>query len=368
MRSILFVITRAEHGGAQAHVRDLVAGFKDRFNMHVAVGDEGFLTREVSRLGATVHLVKNLMQPINPVKDLLAVRDLIMLMRRLRPWLVHAHSTKAGLAGRLAARYVGIPVVFTAHGWAFSDGVPVHRKILGVFAERIATRWSTQVITVSQHDRLLAQHYKIKYDDSLHVIHNGIPSITSQTDDRETSKIQLVMVARFTKQKDHAIVLRALQRIECNFQICLVGDGPTRQMIERLAAQLGINDRVKFFGWRDNVHEILATANIYVLASNWEGLPISLLEAMRAGLPIVATDVGGVREVIMDGETGFLVDRGDVIMLRDKLQQLLSNQELRNKMGKAGRKRYLEHFTVEPMLEQTLKVYSKTLKKDFSIG
>ena len=368
MRSILFVITRAEHGGAQAHVRDLVAGFKDRFNIHVAVGDEGFLTREVSRLGATVHLVKNLTQPINPLKDILAVRDLIMLMRRIRPRLVHAHSTKAGLVGRLAARTVGTPVVFTAHGWAFADGVPVHRKILGVLAERVAARWTKQVITVSQYDRLLAQHYKLKYDNNLHVIHNGIASIIGQTDGGETSIIQLVMVARFTNQKDHAIVLQSLQRIDRNVQICLVGDGPTRPMIERLAEQLGISDRVKFFGWRDDVHEVLANANIYVLASNWEGLPISLLEAMRAGLPIVASDVGGVREVIVDGETGFLVDRGDVVMLCDKLQQLVSDPELRNKMGKAGHKRYLEHFTVERMLDQTLQVYEKAIRKDLSMG
>jgi glycosyltransferase involved in cell wall biosynthesis len=171
------------------------------------------------------------------------------------------------------------------------------------------------------------------------------------------------MVARFTNQKDHAIVLQALQGIEHNVQIILVGDGPTRPRIERLAEQLGISDRVKFFGWRDDVHEILASANIYVLASNWEGLPICLLEAMRAGLPIVASDVGGVREVIVDGETGFLVDRGDGAMLRDKLQRLLSDPELRNKMGKAGRKRYLEHFTVERMLDQTLQVYENTIKK-----
>jgi glycosyltransferase involved in cell wall biosynthesis len=365
MNSILYVITRSEHGGAQIHVRDLVAGFKDRFNIHVAVGDQGFLTRGVSRLGATVHQVTNLTQPINPLKDILAVRELIMLMRRIRPQLVHTHSTKAGLVGRLAARSVGIPVVFTAHGWAFSDGVPVHRKILGVLAERVATRWATQVITVSQYDRLLAQRYKLKYDNNFHVIHNGIPSILGQTYNGETSIIQLVMVARFTNQKDHAIVLQALQGIEHNVQICLVGDGPTRPRIERLAEQLGISDRVKFVGWRDDVHEILASANIYVLASNWEGLPICLLEAMRAGLPIVTSDVGGVREVIVDGETGFLVDRGDVAMLRDRLQRLLSDPELRNKMGKAGRKRYLEHFTVERMLDQTLQVYENAIKKIF---
>jgi glycosyltransferase involved in cell wall biosynthesis len=152
------------------------------------------------------------------------------------------------------------------------------------------------------------------------------------------------------------------------FRLSLVGEGQKQTAVQALAKELGLSGRVDFLGARDDVSHILAKANVFVLTSNWEGLPISILEAMRAGLPVIASDVGGVREAVIDGESGFLVDRGNLILLRSRLQQLLSDSELRKKMGEAGRKCYLEHFTVERMLEATLRVYNEVLTKHPSIG
>ncbi len=129
----------------------------------------------------------------------------------------------------------------------------------------------------------------------------------------------------------------------------------------RLSGALGIDGRVEFLGLRGDVEKLLAEAQVFVLASNYEGFPISIVEAMRAGLPVVASDVGGVCESVCDGENGFLVPRGDVPTLRERLQRLISNETLRARMGAASRRRYVEEFTAKRMVSKTLAVYEKVL-------
>ena len=368
MMKLLYLITRAEHGGAQTHLHELIDGFRGFFEMHLATGEEGFLTAEARRLGATIHIVPNLVQPISLIKDVRAIREIHTLIRQLRPTLVHAHSSKAGFLGRFAARAAGVPAIFTAHGWGFAEGVSWKRKLLASFAERLVARLSSGIITVSETDRDLALRYRIAQQRNMTVIHNGVSDTSERSHPDAGDVVHIVMVARFAPPKDQALLLRALVGQEKPFRLSLVGGGPNQTSVQTLAKELGLSGRVNFLGACGDVSRILAGANVFVLTSNWEGLPISILEAMRAGLPVIATDVGGVREAVIDGETGFLVDRGNLVMLRSRLLQLLGDPELRIKMGEAGRKRYLEHFTAERMLEATLQVYKDVLKEHPSMG
>lgn len=368
MMKLLYLITRAEHGGAQAHLFELIDGFRGAFEVHLATGEEGFLTAEARRLGATIHIVPNLVQPISLLKDVRAFREIHSLIRQLRPTLVHAHSSKAGFLGRLAARAVGGPAIFTVHGWGFAEGVSWKRKLLASFGERMVARFSSGIITVSEADRDLALRYRIAQQRNMTVIHNGVRDTSEQSHPDAGDAAHIVMVARFSPQKDQALLLKALVGQEKPFRLSLVGEGPDQPAVHALAKKLDLNGRVNFLGASGDVSRILAGANVFVLTSNWEGLPISILEAMRAGLPVIASDVGGVREAVVDGETGFLVDRGNLVMLHSRLQLLLNDPELRKKMGEAGRMRYLEHFTVERMLEATLRVYKDVLKEHPSMG
>jgi len=365
---LLFLITRAEHGGAQTHLFELIDGFRSAFEVHLATGEEGFLTVEARRLGIQVHILPNLIQPLNFLRDVLAFKEILSLIRLLRPSLVHAHSSKAGFLGRLAARAAGVPAVFTAHGWGFADGVSWRRKMVATIGERVASRFSNGIITVSEADRELALRYRVVPLRSMTVVHNGVRDTSEQSHPDAGDAAHIVMVARFSPQKDQALLLKALVGQEEPFRLSLVGEGPKQTAVQVLAKELGLSGRVKFLGACGDVSRILAGANVFVLTSNWEGLPISILEAMRAGLPVIASDVGGVREAVVDGETGFLVDRGNLVMLRSRLLQLLGDPELRKKMGEAGRQRYLEHFAVEQMLEATLRVYTEVLKEHPSMG
>lgn len=354
---ILYVITVAERGGAQIHVLELLRSYSRRAEVHLAVGQRGFLTEEACRLGISVHLLEHLVHPIRPARDCLATLELIRLIRKLKPDLVHAHSSKAGQVGRLAARLTHTPAVYTAHGWAFADGVSLWRKVVSVPAERLATRWSKYVITVSEADRALAGRYGFPMDRMI-TVHNGVPDVSQRAHaGRDDAPPHIVMVARFAPPKDQALLLNALAGIDVPFRLSFVGDGKTLEQIRELAFQVGLADRVTFLGNRDDVAQILAGAQIFALTSNWEGFPLSILEAMRAGLPIIASDVGGVREAIAHDVTGYLVPRGDIDKLRYYLVKLLVNPGLREKLGREARKIYEQKFTVDFMLERVWHVY-----------
>ena len=169
------------------------------------------------------------------------------------------------------------------------------------------------------------------------------------------------MVARFVPQKDHLTLLRALARIEEPFRLTLVGDGPTRAEVEQKAAELGLTSKLEFLGARHDIDELLADSDAFVLSTNWEGFPLTIIEAMRTGLPVIATDVDGVKEAVIDGATGFLVPRGEDAVLSGLLRLLLQSSHLRKTMGAAGRRRYEENFTLETMAQKTWAIYQDVL-------
>jgi glycosyltransferase involved in cell wall biosynthesis len=174
------------------------------------------------------------------------------------------------------------------------------------------------------------------------------------------SPVRIVMVARFQEPKDHRTLLAALAQMrEEAWTLDLIGDGPLEANVRRLADELGLIERVRFLGQRNDVDEQLAEAQLFLLISRWEGFPLSILEAMRAGLPVIASNVGGCNESVVDGETGFLVRSGDVGSLHDKLMVLVRSAVLRQQMGTAGRKRFTEHFTFHQMFEKTFALYGQ---------
>ncbi|MDW8381084.1 MAG: glycosyltransferase family 4 protein [Verrucomicrobiota bacterium] len=360
------VVTRTEAGGAQVHLRDLLLTLSGCVRPIVVSGAQdgpGWLGGELKRLGLGLSLVPSLVQPIRPIRDLRAFSELRRLLRHLQPDLLHCHSSKAGALGRLAARSLRIPSLFTAHGFAFTPGAPPGRRLLGWAVEWVGALCGDGIITVSEHDRALALRYKLCKPDRLWTVHNGVPDV-SERSKPEASPVRMVMVARFAPPKDHRLLIQCLSRFRrLDWRCSFVGSGPTEPMCRRLAHDLGLADRLDFLGTREDVPQILADHQIFVLTSRWEGLPLSVLEAMRAGLPVVASDVGGTREAVLDGETGFLIPRGDVVTLQDRLMRLITDPELRLRMGRAGRRRYEQYFTLEQMVEKTWEVYRKVLAR-----
>lgn len=367
---IVYVITRAHHGGAQAHVLDLLA-FRSRARITVVSGEDGFLLAAARARGLATYVVPELITSLHPKWDVLALFALRRLLRQLKPDLVHLHSSKAGLLGRVAAHLEGVPAVFTAHGWAFTPGVSWPRRLLALLSEKAIGPWTPQVIAVSEFDRLLALRYRIIAPTRIVAVHNGLPPMLPPSDMAQQpesgalptrgSRVLAIMVARFSSQKDQPLLIRALQHVP-DLDLWLVGEGELLEESRALATELGVAQRVSFLGNRHDVPALLQASDVFCLSTHYEGFPISTLEAMRAELPVIATEVGGVSEAVLGEVSGLLIAPGDLAGWVSALQRLTQDSAERRRMGASGRQRFLKEFTSTPMLSRTWQVYKALWK------
>ncbi len=317
-------------------------------------GPEGSLIDETRQRGVPLTILDSLVRELSPAQDLRAVLALRGLMRRGAYDIVHTHSSKAGVLGRLAARSAGVPViVHTVHGWSFHDRMSPARLRFYVALERLGA-WACQaMIVVSPRDIAKGLAQGIGQLEDYVVIRSGIelsrfghPAVPA-TETRRQWGIPdgapvVISVTRLSPQKApldliDAFALVAGANPEVRFLV--VGDGPLRPEVEARLASLGIAHRVVLTGLRRDVPELLAAGDIFVLSSLWEGLPRVLPQAMATGLPIVCTAADGTGEAIADGENGFLVPRAEPAALAARVVELLADPELRRRLGAAGRRR-----------------------------
>ena len=364
---IAYIITRSDDlGGAQIHVRDLASALQGSdHDVVVLAGGGGVLARQLEERGVKVVELRHMARPIRPVSDFRALRELTGHLRRIRPDIISTHSSKAGILGRIAGRRLGIPTITTAHGWLF-DLPPKGRRQRAVWSiERAMAPLARRIVTVCESDRQLAIDSGVSKPDRFVTIHNAMPDVSeSLRADPSAVPPRLLMVARFAAQKDHATLLRALATLlELDWRLDLVGSGPQEESIRALARSLGLLDRIRFLGMREDVPDLIAKSQVYLLISHWEGFPRSILEALRGGVPVVATDVGGVREAVVDGDTGYLVPENDDVLLADRLQLLLGDSALRSTMGRSARAHYEAHFKFERLMRESLQLYDSVLQE-----
>jgi len=356
--NILFVITRADAiGGAQVHVKDLATALQaDNHKVLVLTGEQGVYNQHLERAGIESVACKDLQKQISPVADGKSLRYILHIINLFKPDLIAAHSSKTGILGRLASQITKIPCIFTAHGWSFTTGIPEPNRSIFRWLEKLTAPLADKIICVSEYDRQIGLKARMGSEQLL-TIHNGMKDIPSalKADPGRAKPVKIAMVARFDRQKDHATLIEAFR--DLNAELVLIGDGPSLNKTRDRVEKLGLSDRVSFLGFRQDIAEILAEVQIYALISHWEGLPCTIIEAMRAGLPVVASDVGGVKEIVIEGQTGYVVPRGDVATLKNRLNYLLGNEQARISMGIMGRQKYEAQLTFQHMYEQTLSAY-----------
>jgi glycosyltransferase involved in cell wall biosynthesis len=359
---VLLVVTLAETGGAQAYVAALAQALRGSFEVVVAAHGDGPLPPAARRAGARFVQLRWLGRSLRPGRDLLALLELVALMRRLRPQVVHANSSKAGVLGRLAALLARVPVrVFTVHGWAFS----AHSGVAGRayrLADRAMSRLTTLTICVAESERRAGLRAHTCRPKRTVVIPNPAPGGLPTRRPAPDGPARLIEVGRLKRPKDPLTLVRAAALLEPgSFSALLVGDGPERVGVEAEARRLGVAGAVRLAGERRDVPELLAGADVFVLASRSEGLPISILEAMGAGLPVVASSVGGVAELVEHRVTGLLVPPADPPALARALGELIRDPLMRSSYGEAGRRRAQELFGFDAFRRSHLHAYRRAL-------
>jgi glycosyltransferase involved in cell wall biosynthesis len=352
---VLLLITLAETGGAQTYVAQLAAALEREYDVVVAAHGDGFLAGAGFRYVPLRHMRRRL----DPLHDALALIELWRLFRRERPLVVHANSSKAGVLGRLAAFGARVPVrFFTVHGWAFKAHTGLASKAY-LWADRLMSPLTTTTICVAHGERDAGLQARTCRAERTVVIHNGVPLDVPRRG-AHTGPVTLLSVGRLRAPKDFVTLVRAMAGLEARLRIA--GDGPDRPALEAEIDRLGLSN-VELLGTRDDVPELLAGADVFVLASDSEGMPMSVLEAMAAGLPVVASAVGGVPELVRDGETGALVPPRDSAALAGALRRIVSDPALVDRLGEAGRQRVEREFSLERFEREHLELYRKRARR-----
>ena len=361
---VLILITLAEPGGAQTYVAHLLPALATRCEVVVGAYGEGPLHDAAREAGVRFVALRHVRRPLHPGRDLLGLLELMALIRRERPDLVHANSSKAGVLGRLAALLMRVPVrVFTVHGWAFKAHTGQASRLYR-WADRLMSPLTSATICVSETERAAGLAARTCRAERTVVIPNAVDVGGAPVARHEGDPPRVVTVGRLATPKDALTLLRALPAVAPTpFSALLVGDGPDRPALEASIRALGLEDTVTLAGSRSDVPALLAAADVFVLSSRSEGAPFSILEAMAAGLPVVASDVGGVGELVVDGETGLLVPPADPGRLADALRRVLGDAALRRRLGAAGRARARERFDLRALQDAHLELYARELAR-----
>ena len=368
---ILYLITKTELGGAQTHLLSLM---KDMVSKGHTVGlmsrSGGWLSDEAQKIGVALYPNDCFSNSWNPVRAYGAVRNVKKAIADFKPDIISCHSSGAGTFGRLAVRG-SIPTIFTAHSWAFTDGAPFSRKLAAVIFEKALASYAEKIICVSEFDRKLALKYGIASEEKLITIHNGVPIGQAEQKQPSAGKLKIVSIMRFAYPKEPLVLIEAFSKISESVRqkasLEIIGSGPLEERMSNAIRNFGLKDLV--FLQNDispaEIQRLLSQSDIFILVSKHEGLPMSVLEAMAAGLPVIASAVGGIPEEI-DASCGILVEKNRVDLLTNALVELIQNQEMRMTMSVAARKRAATLFALSRFLSETELTYTEALRNDIS--
>ncbi|MBT9136705.1 MAG: putative glycosyltransferase EpsD [Firmicutes bacterium] len=369
-----------------AHVENHLLNFHQPFfnyfqstgwQVHVATST-GKRREELVRLGVVCHDVDFARSPFS-LANIKAFRQLRQIMRREKFSLVHVHTPVGAFLGRLAARLTATkPVVYTVHGFHFYQGSPARNWLLYYPLESLAARWTDELVVINREDYELAKRLPLRVkgavsllggvglDLNLYSCHeNGVRLKARSSLGFKADDLLMLFVGEFMAGKNHLqsfLMLRELAAEQENIFLLLAGEGEYEQQLRALVKNLGITERVRFLGFRRDIPGLLCACDIFLLTSLREGLPRAVMEAMAAGKPVVATDIRGNRDLIADGENGFLVRTHDVGETVQAVRKLAADEQLRARMGRAGLE-MVKVYALEQVLAEMEQVYARAFER-----
>ncbi|AAP99726.1 Glycosyltransferase [Prochlorococcus marinus subsp. marinus str. CCMP1375] len=340
---INLIVTRSDTvGGVHTHILNLIKTLES-FNcsVHVITGNskKALFIKRLDKLSIKYTINPYLVHPISIFNDVLAILWLTIFTIRSPKSILWSHSSKAGIISRIAAFISMTPSIHTVHGWSFVAPKRKLTKTIYLILERILSVITKKFIVVSEFDYNLALKKGFPYR-KIDLIHNSVDrkSYRNRAINAKDSKVRFIMVARFDKQKDHLTVLNAFSLLSHydNWELYFIGDGPLYEKIYQYASTLNIADKIIFGGHVSNVEKYYSLCNVFILSSHWEGFPMTSIEAMSYSLPLIISDVGGSKEVVIDDYNGYIFNSKDYQTLSKYISKFLEDPNICISMGKAS--------------------------------
>ncbi|MFH1662131.1 MAG: glycosyltransferase family 4 protein [Candidatus Falkowbacteria bacterium] len=377
MKKILYLVTQSELGGVQRYIYDLATNLGDEFEVSVAFGEQGEkgeLAKKLKQAGIKYHVIKNLKRSISPINDIKALFEIRKLIKTLKPDIVHLNSSKISILGSIAklliTRYP-LLVTYTVHGWVFNEPLPQWKKSFYKYAEKFTARFKNKIICISKLDYEIAKNDLKIPEKKLALIYHGIKNINFLSRDEAREKLYSISnspspsegegrgevligsIGNLYKTKGYEYLIEATRLLVdagLDVKTIIIGEGSERKNLEDLIGQLNLKSRVLLTGRIDNASELLKVFDVFACSSVKEGFPYAILEAMQAGLPIVSTNVGGIKDMIENNVDGLLVEPKNPHKLAEKIKSIITgkwNYQINKKIK----------FSLEKMIEETKKIY-----------
>ena len=358
--NILYLVVGLEIGGTEIQLLELLKKLDRRkYNPIVcSIKEKGIVADDIEKTDIRVESLS-----IRNRFNLLALPRLVKILRRERIDILHTFLFWANILGRFTGRIARVPIIISSE-----ECINLRKKKIAILIDRLTSRWADRIVVISKAIKnTLVERERIS-PEKIEVIYNGIDLNSFKTEDKkeEDSIPKVGIVGRLHPDKGHRYFLKAAAQIvkkEPRVEFLIVGNGPLRKELGALSNKLGLSGKVIFAGERRDILKIISSLDILVLSSLEEGLGNVLLEAMATGKPVIATKVGGVPEVVLDGETGILVPPRNPEALAQVTLKLLTNRALAKRMGQAGRRRVEKYFTIDRMVKETEKVYNNFIKE-----
>lgn len=366
---ILHIITKLnEMYGAQRHAVESIKDHLAHGHTCMAIaGEVGYSSSILENVGVKVSKINSLKNSYNPITSAKAVRETTDIIKAFKPDLVISHSSIAGMIARIACYRQKIPNIFTVQGWPFEEGASLKQRIAGIITENILKPFSDQYLCVSNYTAKYGiKKLGFKNTDRIHVCGN------MHIDKHEAVVLpfkinkNLLMVAGFRNQKDHLTAIRALKLVITRgkvpgLKLTFVGDGPKRKIIEDFIKEMKLDDAVVLAGQIEDVDTFYNDTDIVILPTFYEGLPLSLLEALQKAKPIIATNVGGINEMVFDNVNGNLLKVEDADSLANHIEDYYVNNKLQELSAQA-QKVYAEKFSCKKISSDLNCIMEATLK------
>lgn len=378
-KKVAEVITRFEPGGTYSILTQLFSFLSKKYDITLIAGPSLQIKEEIEEFARDNNIkiiwVKELTRNINPLKDLFAFIKLYFIFKKGNFDIVHTHTSKAGITGRCAAKLAKARyVIHSTHGHVFFGYFSAWKSRIFVFFEKFAAKYADKIITLSDNE--INDHLKLRIGkkEQFISVQNGINfNKFQQAADKNrkkhlfnipSDKKVITVIARLELVKGHIYFLEAVKELIekhkiSNVKVLLAGDGTLRQKLENMVNAGILKDIVVFLSFRKDIQDILSASDLIVLPSLNEGFGLVLVEAAAAGVPVIATNVGGIPEVIEDNKTGILVPPADSHALAGAMLKILKDESLAKRLAEAAKKMVHEKFNIERMFEEIENIYEK---------